>query len=36
MPKWLLFAFLAATGTSTVLNFIGMKWWVFRKDINVD
>jgi putative flippase GtrA len=36
MPKWLLFAFLAATGTSTVLNFIGMKWWVFRKDINVE
>jgi putative flippase GtrA len=25
------FAFLAATGTSTVLNFIGQKWWVFRK-----
>jgi putative flippase GtrA len=24
-------AFLAATGTSTVLNFIGQKWWVFRK-----
>ncbi len=23
-------AFLAATGTSTVLNFIGQKWWVFR------
>ncbi len=25
-----LFSFLAATGTSTVLNFIGQKWWVFR------
>ncbi len=24
-------AFLFATGTSTVLNFIGMKWWVFKK-----
>jgi putative flippase GtrA len=24
-----LFAFICATGTSTVLNFIGMKYWVF-------
>jgi putative flippase GtrA len=23
-------AFLVATGMSTVLNFIGQKWWVFR------
>ena len=23
-------AFLMATGASTVLNFIGQKWWVFR------
>jgi putative flippase GtrA len=23
-------AFLMATGVSTVLNFIGQKWWVFR------
>lgn len=23
--------FLFATGTSTVLNFIGQKWWVFKK-----
>jgi len=23
-------AFLSATGVSTVLNFIGQKWWVFR------
>ena len=23
-------AFLIATGVSTVLNFIGQKWWVFR------
>lgn len=23
-------AFLAATGVSTVLNFIGQKWWVFK------
>lgn len=26
-----LLAFLFATGVSTVLNFIGMKWWVFKK-----
>lgn len=25
-------AFLCATGTSTVLNFIGQKWWVFRRE----
>lgn len=25
-----LLAFLVATGTSTVLNFIGQKWWVFK------
>lgn len=24
-------AFLCATGTSTILNFIGQKWWVFKK-----
>jgi putative flippase GtrA len=24
------FAFLLATGVSTVLNFIGQKWWVFK------
>jgi len=24
------FAFLLATGVSTVLNFIGQKWWVFQ------
>lgn len=24
------FAFLVATGVSTVLNFIGQKWWVFK------
>ena len=30
-PRLVLFAFLAATGTSTVLNFIGQKWWVFKK-----
>lgn len=23
-------AFLIATGVSTILNFIGQKWWVFR------
>lgn len=36
LPKMVLVAFLAATATSTVLNFIGQKWWVFRKErINV-
>lgn len=30
-PSFLLLAFLAATGTSTILNFIGQKWWVFKK-----
>jgi len=25
-----LIAFLIATGVSTVLNFIGQKWWVFK------
>ena len=29
-PGSVLFAFLAATGSSTILNFIGQKWWVFR------
>jgi putative flippase GtrA len=28
--KVILLAFLVATGVSTVLNFIGQKWWVFR------
>ena len=28
--KWLLLAFLMATGASTILNFLGMKFWVFR------
>lgn len=30
-PEAVFFAFLCATGTSTVLNFIGQKWWVFRR-----
>lgn len=30
-PKALVFSFLAATASSTVLNFIGQKWWVFKK-----
>ena len=30
LPQYLLLAFLFATGTSTVLNFIGQKWWVFK------
>lgn len=30
LPELVVFAFLAATGTSMVLNFIGQKWWVFK------
>lgn len=26
-----IWAFIIATGTSTVLNFIGQKWWVFKQ-----
>ncbi len=29
-PSWILLAFLAATGTSTIINFVGQKWWVFK------
>jgi putative flippase GtrA len=29
-PHAVPFAFLCATGTSTILNFIGQKWWVFK------
>ncbi len=32
-PQYLILAFLCATGTSTVLNFIGQKWWVFKTKI---
>lgn len=30
-PDWVFLAFLSASATSTVLNFIGQKWWVFKK-----
>lgn len=30
LPGLTFFAFLCATGTSTVLNYLGMKFWVFR------
>lgn len=33
LPGFVVVAFLAATGTSTVLNFIGQKWWVFKINI---
>jgi len=32
LPKMVLVAFIAATATSTVLNFVGQKWWVFKKE----
>ena len=28
--EFVFLAFLAATGVSTILNFIGQKWWIFR------
>ena len=31
-PTFVFFGFLCATGTSTVLNFIGQKWWVFKQE----
>ncbi len=30
-PGLVLIAFLCATGTSTILNFIGQRWWVFNR-----
>lgn len=33
-PGWIFFAFLAATGTSTILNFIGQKWFIFKKHVS--
>jgi putative flippase GtrA len=29
-PNYLFFAFLIATGVSTILNYIGQKFWVFK------
>ena len=31
-PLWYFLAFLVATGSSTILNFIGMKFWVFKNN----
>ena len=33
LSGYVFFAFLCATGASTILNFSGQKWWVFRKDV---
>lgn len=30
-PMWFFFAFLCATATSTILNYLGQKFWVFKK-----
>lgn len=30
ISKIVILAFIVATGLSTVLNFIGQKWWVFK------
>ena len=32
LPLWIFFAFIAATGTSTILNFLGQKFWVFNRE----
>ena len=32
LPQQVVVAFLCASGTSTVLNFLGQKFWVFRKE----
>ncbi|WP_373429940.1 GtrA family protein [Paenibacillus sp. GD4] len=36
LEEQFIFAFFIATGVSTVLNFIGQKWWVFRSDVTND
>lgn len=30
LTKMVFLSFLVATGVSTILNFIGQKWWVFK------
>jgi len=32
-PKWTVFAFLCATGVSTIINFLGQKFIVFKKGV---
>lgn len=31
MPEFIALAFLIATGASTIINFIGQKFWIFKK-----
>ncbi len=31
-PTMVTLAFIAATATSTILNYVGQKWWVFKKN----
>jgi putative flippase GtrA len=33
LPEYVIFAFFVATGISTVLNFLGSKFWVFTDEI---
>ena len=33
LPYQVVLAFLCASGTSTVLNFLGQKFWVFKKGV---
>lgn len=35
-PYVVQFAFMSATGTSTVLNYLGQKYWVFKKTHEAD
>ena len=34
LPEYIFLAFLAATATSTLLNFLGNKYWVFIDEVN--
>jgi putative flippase GtrA len=34
-PEAIIIAFVCATGVSTILNFFGQKFWVFRRKIKV-
>lgn len=33
LPEFIIFAFFIATGISTIINFLGSKFWVFTNDI---
>ncbi len=35
LPSSFIIAYICATGTSTSINFIGQKWWVFKKKYSI-